>query len=459
MLRTREVLRQASPFAATATTTITDELRNMRRDRRRAEEKIAIATRSQTDATPKVPKRTTIEYPFSTNEGLRQEYTNPWGFVRLGRVLEDLDSLAGNIAFLHCDDDDPETFPNLIVTASVDEVKLHERLCLDKDMQLSGAVTWVGRSSLNIRMDVRQGKCKDSLADASPSLSAEFTFVARNPVTGKSAVVHPLLPSSPEETALFQMGEEKATRRKQARVAAASPKPGIASNAAESSEEVELRRALLGESRNRRELPGLSDGDAVCMDTTGLENVFVCQPQHQSTAPATASCHALVLDVYVEESYAKFLQPAVDMAGRVFGGFIMRRAFELAFSTCYMFGGMRPSLLDVDECVDPMRRPGDSGAGGSSVQITFQKPVDVGNLMRLKSCILHTEPETGVVHVEVEAFVMTPECVSSALSNTFNFRFRSNKSDGGKCLKRVLPSTEEEARRMMQCIIARGNSQ
>ncbi|KAK3243621.1 hypothetical protein CYMTET_46734 [Cymbomonas tetramitiformis] len=400
----------ASPFAATATTTITDELRNMRRDRRRAEEKIAIATRSQTDATPKVPKRTTIEYPFSTNEGLRQEYTNPWGFVRLGRVLEDLDSLAGNIAFLHCDDDDPETFPNLIVTASVDEVKLHERLCLDKDMQLSGAVTWVGRSSLNIRMDVRQGKCKDSLADASPSLSAEFTFVARNPVTGKSAVVHPLLPSSPEETALFQMGEEKATRRKQARVAAASPKPGIASNAAESSEEVELRRALLGESRNRRELPGLSDGDAVCMDTTGLENVFVCQPQHQ------------------------------NMAGRVFGGFIMRRAFELAFSTCYMFGGMRPSLLDVDE-------------------ITFQKPVDVGNLMRLKSCILHTEPETGVVHVEVEAFVMTPECVSSALSNTFNFRFRSNKSDGGKCLKRVLPSTEEEARRMMQCIIARGNSQ
>jgi hypothetical protein len=29
------------------------------------------------------------------------QYRNPWGFLRIGRLLEDLDSLAGSIAFQH----------------------------------------------------------------------------------------------------------------------------------------------------------------------------------------------------------------------------------------------------------------------------------------------------------------------------------------------------------------------
>lgn len=29
------------------------------------------------------------------------QYRSPWGLVRVGKLLEDLDSLAGNIAFRH----------------------------------------------------------------------------------------------------------------------------------------------------------------------------------------------------------------------------------------------------------------------------------------------------------------------------------------------------------------------
>ena len=50
----------------------------------------------------------------------------------------------------------------------------------------------------------------------------------------------------------------------------------------------------------------------------------------------------------------------------------MRRAFELAFATCYSFAGSRPAFLLVDE-------------------ISFQKPVDVSDLLRLKSSVLHVE--------------------------------------------------------------------
>jgi acyl-coenzyme A thioesterase 9 len=75
---------------------------------------------------------------------------------------------------------------------------------------------------------------------------------------------------------------------------------------------------------------------------TAHENILMCQPQQR------------------------------NMAGRIFGGFLMRRAFELAFSTCYAFAGTRPAFLLVDD-------------------ITFRRPVDVGDLLRLKSHVLHVE--------------------------------------------------------------------
>ena len=36
---------------------------------------------------------------FDTDEGLQDRYRSPWGTVRLGRIFEDLDALAGTIAF------------------------------------------------------------------------------------------------------------------------------------------------------------------------------------------------------------------------------------------------------------------------------------------------------------------------------------------------------------------------
>lgn len=60
----------------------------------------------------------------------------------------------------------------------------------------------------------------------------------------------------------------------------------------------------------------------------------------------------------------------------MFGGFLLRRAFELAFASCYVFAGSRP----IFDCVD---------------DVQFKKPVDVGDLMRLRSCVLHAEGVSG----------------------------------------------------------------
>lgn len=42
--------------------------------------------------------RTTILYNFSSDYILREQYRDPWNEVRIGKLLEDLDALAGTIS-------------------------------------------------------------------------------------------------------------------------------------------------------------------------------------------------------------------------------------------------------------------------------------------------------------------------------------------------------------------------
>ncbi|KAK3020994.1 hypothetical protein RJ639_045459 [Escallonia herrerae] len=271
--------------------------------------------------------RTSILYKFSSDFILREQYKNPWNEIRMRKLLEDLDALAGTISLKHCSNDDSTTRPLLLVTASVDKMVLKKPISVDTDLKIVGAVTWVGRSSLEIQLEVTQAT-QDTLikaivvaetSDHSDSLAlvANFTFVARDSATGKSA-----------------------------------------------------------------------------------------PPQQR------------------------------NIHGRIFGGFLMRRAFELAFATAYAFAGSAPSSLEVDH-------------------VDFLKPVDVGNFLRLKSCVLYTEldnPSQPLINVEVVAHVTRPELRSSEVSNKFYFTFsvRSEAMTNRLKIRNVVPATEEEARRVIE---------
>ena len=130
---------------------------------------------------------------------------------------------------------------------------------------------------------------------------------------------------------------------------------------------------------------------------------------------------------------------ALNLHNRIFGGFLMRRAFELAFANAYIFGGAKPKFLEVDD-------------------ISFDSPVDVGDLLVFNSRVLYTLPEGGFlgdyveVHsncpllmLEVEAWVTEPERATAKISNHFYFTFCLPK--GTPCRK-VLPANIDEARRM-----------
>ncbi|CAM6026516.1 unnamed protein product [Sphagnum balticum] len=345
--------------------------------------------------------RTRVLYSFSSDPILREQYRNPWNGCRIGKLLEDLDALAGTIAMKHCADDDHTTRPLLLVTASVDKISLKKPLHLDKDLQMKGAVAWVGRSSMEIRMEVIQPvqanthkPLKDDIA-----MIANFKFVARDSETKKAALVNQLVPESEEEKQLYQEAEARDEYRKQHR----KQHEDILGNRNAEYDHEKLKELLL-EGRILCDMPALADHNTILIRDTKLENAIICQPQQR------------------------------NMHGRIFGGFLMRRAYELAFSTCYVFGGMRPLFLEVDH-------------------VDFRKPVDVGNLLRFKACVLYTEIERAdrpLIHIEVVAYVTQPEVRSSEVSNTFHFTFSLDpnflKTSTISAVRRVLPASEEEAR-------------
>lgn len=142
-----------------------------------------------TDLIAKTPSksRTSVLYKFSSDYVLREQYRNPWNEIRMGKLLEDLDALAGTISFKHCSSNDGTTRPLILVTASVDKMLLKKPILIDTNLTIEGAVTWVGRSSMEIQLEVMQSSPETSRTSQSLALTANFTFVARDSKTGKSA--------------------------------------------------------------------------------------------------------------------------------------------------------------------------------------------------------------------------------------------------------------------------------
>ncbi|KAL6214233.1 hypothetical protein ACLB2K_013671 [Fragaria x ananassa] len=341
--------------------------------------------------------RTTILYNFSSDYILREQYKDPWNEVRIGKLLEDLDALAGTISVKHCYAADTTTRPLLLVTASVDKIVLRKPISVDIDLKIVGAVIWVGRSSIEIHLEVTQSTKGCGTSD-SLALSANFIFVARDSKTGKAAPVNRLLPETEREQFLFKEAEARNNLRKRTR--------GGQKREFENGE-VNRLESLLAEGRIFCDMPALADRDSILLRDTSLENSLICQPQQR------------------------------NIHGRIFGGFLMHRAFELAFSTAYVFAGLVPCFLEVD-------------------LVDFLRPVDVGDFLRFKSCVLYTEvnPDQPLITIEVVAHVTRPELRSSEVSNTFYFTFtvrpEAKATKNGFRIRNVVPATEEEARRILE---------
>ncbi|KAK7601795.1 hypothetical protein V9T40_009236 [Parthenolecanium corni] len=323
--------------------------------------------------------------PLSTDYDLQDKYVTYLGYIRLGRIMEDMDFFAVWCAlkYLH-NPKQPigEPTPYVIVTVLVDEVQFTQVTPKpNKDIRISGEVTWTGKTSMEITVWLEQNI--DGYWQR--ITCAVFVMVARNSTNTGPAFVNKLVPNGEREIEMYKRAEARASRRK-------LEKSDSLINKEPTSDEqtlihdifirtVDTTDPLLG----RRILP---PGCVWLEDTTLTSNIF--------SHPEDRNFH-----------------------NKIFGGFLMRQALELGWLTAYCHCKHRPILRYISD-------------------ISFKQPVNVGSLLRLTGQVVFTEQ--NFIQVVVHAEVFDPMKSTTTTTNSFHYTFEANN-----IISSVMPQSYHES--------------
>ncbi|KAK0213534.1 Thioesterase/thiol ester dehydrase-isomerase [Armillaria fumosa] len=327
--------------------------------------------------------------PFGSSPELLEQYTNAHGTIRTGKLMEHLDSLAGSISYKHTLGPGVQTLGRIkergfyIVTASVDRLDMLATLDPTRDLRLSGQVIYTGKSSMEVAVKMESiggGKPEETV------LLGRFSMVCRDANTHRARKVNPLVISTPEEKALHSMGEDMKRRRQSVALRSLDRVPP-------SSEEAEALHSFY----LNYGLEEAKDIDRVWMGDTRAEKCMLMFPQER------------------------------NVHQKVFGGYLMRLAYELGFANSSMFTRGPIRFLSLDG-------------------ISFAQPVPIGSILRLTSYILHSTSSAQfpmIVHVGVTANVVDAKTGSEHTTN--EFRFTWAKEGGHHLSRKVVPKTYKEA--------------
>ncbi|KAJ1036119.1 hypothetical protein NDA18_000262 [Ustilago nuda] len=356
------------------------------------------------------PKRMQDSYverylPFSQEPELLEKYIATSGLIRLGKVLEDLDSLAGAISYQHALGPRPGEVSAAIyiVTASVDRLDLLAPLTADANYRLSGHVIYVGSSSMEVFVSIEE--LTEPPQPNKISLTGRFTMAARNAHTLGSQRIAPLLLQTDAEKALFAMGE---SHKKRKRMDAASS----LENVPPSKEEAFLLHSQY--------IRGLHAGLFATDDLHGP--AMKVEPVHQTSGPTFVPVSKTSL------STTMHMHPQQrNVHQKIFGGFLMRSAYELAWMVSASLVNRHVQFLSLDA-------------------LSFHAPVPIGAMLQLSSQIAYTsQPDQHLQGHTIASVILLAQVVDLETGerkkcNTFHFSFDLGKTD---C--QVLPQTYKEA--------------
>ncbi|MCJ1475221.1 hypothetical protein MMC13_003882 [Lambiella insularis] len=302
------------------------------------------AKKSSTPATPSdrdlSPKKMSESYhrvilPLARDPWLLDNYLNANGHIRLGTIFMDLDALSGVIAYKHTGES------VTTVTAAVDRITINHPLKELCDLELSGQVTFTtGRSSMEISLQVAkapegatQVKKEDVL------MTCAFTMVSLDPATKKPVNIAPLQVDTDEERRLFNLGENNSNAKKEL------SKTNLRKQTPNDQESDLIHAMWLKQLEYHDPNTSLrKPDDVVDMDSTKLNSSQIMQPQYRNR-------HNFM----------------------IFGGFLLKATFELAFCCAASFSHSRPSFLSLDPS-------------------TFDNPVPVGSVLYLTATVAYTDP-------------------------------------------------------------------
>ncbi|NWR74369.1 ACOT9 thioesterase, partial [Centropus unirufus] len=344
-----------------------------------------LLANQQEDLPPRRMKDSYLEVilPLGSQPEIREKYLNVYNSVRFGRILEDLDSLGVLICYTHTKQEGQPRSPLSIVTALVDKIILCKKIIQpDCDIKFTGNVSWVGKTSMEVKMHMLQ--LHDG--DYSRVLDATFVMVARDPENKRPAFVNPLIRETHEEEEIFKQGELNKLKRidfstaSLLKMAPTSEERNIIHNLFLNTLDTRQEREGWRKTESRKLPP-----NSVWMEDTKLKSLEICHPQQR------------------------------NIFNRIFGGFLMRKAFELGWATACNYGCPRPFVVSVDD-------------------IMFQRPVEVGSLLMLSGQVCYAEK--NYIQVRVHSEVYDPDTREHQTTNIFHFTFQSENE-----VPEVVPKT------------------
>ncbi|KAL3280580.1 hypothetical protein HHI36_003813 [Cryptolaemus montrouzieri] len=323
--------------------------------------------------------------PLSSNEALQEKYITFLGHVRIGRLLEDMDIFAVFVAYKHIYTPslpDDVASPYTLVTAHVDQIDFTEFVPKpNQDIKLSGHVSWVGKSSMEVVVWLEQ----ELHGTWHKITRALFLIAARDPTCRHAAVVNPLTPLNDYEREMLQGGEARKNKRRKDSLEHVS-------KVVPTAQEQQLIHELYVATSEIDDMPLSANKfptELIAMDKCTISNVIFSHPEDR------------------------------NLHNTVFGGFIMRNATELAWILGFQFSKYRPFLRNISD-------------------ISFHSPIAVNSLIQMEAKVVYTHLHYYQIIVFVK--VLDPINGQASISNTFHFTFESPDQ-----VKQVYPKSYHEA--------------
>ncbi|XP_065350566.1 acyl-coenzyme A thioesterase 9, mitochondrial-like [Cloeon dipterum] len=323
--------------------------------------------------------------PLSSSPSLQEKYITFLGHVRTGRLMEDMDLFAVWVAHRHIlnpRQKEGMPTPYVLVTVLVDQINFEDIIPKpDCDIRLSGHVSWVGRSSIEITVWLEQ----EHIGTWQRLTRATFLMAARDPTGHGPAIVNALEPVTPEEKARYNYGEMNKKRR------TAVQRASLLKTGPSAEEQAIIHELFLqtvdpkDTTFHRRIVPM----HAMWMEEATLTNIVFCHPEDR------------------------------NLHNKVFGGFLMRQALELSWAAGYLYSKFRPKLCHISD-------------------IGFHKPVDVGSLLRLKAFVNYTE--SNYLQIVCHAEVFDPRTGQHNTTNQFHYTYETPDQ-----VPKLYPKTYDEA--------------
>ncbi|EDW14323.2 acyl-coenzyme A thioesterase 9, mitochondrial [Drosophila mojavensis] len=322
--------------------------------------------------------------PLSTNLLLQDKYVTYLGNVRMGRLLEDMDMFAAWSCHKHV------VIPNLpanvplpytFVTILVDRIDFTDTLASGTaDIRLSGHVSWVGTSSMEVVVWLEQMQ-NGSYQKLTRAL---FLMAARNATNTGAAPVNPIKPANEEEQLILDGGM---ARKKQRQLLGAQSIFKVEPNDPEQTIMYELfKRTTPNDTMelNKRILPP----NCRWMSHSYQMSTIPSFPEHR------------------------------NHHNRVFGGFLMRCALEISWAAAVLYCRTRPKLERIAD-------------------ISFEKPVSVDSFIKMTAYVVYTE--LNYLQIMTVAEVLDPHSGNQVTTNTFYYTFSATHT-----VTEVLPRSYHE---------------